>query len=143
MLKDNESNINPSLSKANQAEAIEGGEESISQWNEPSIYSVCVEEGKEGILTSSIVKTGQCKPVEDVESGLFKWTVVKWFAIAEQVVDHALERACLSTNWKEADKENQTPKKRKEVPRAKKGKEKEVLEIKGEGERSKVIKEEG
>ncbi|GBC48792.2 hypothetical protein RIR_jg25318.t1 [Rhizophagus irregularis DAOM 181602=DAOM 197198] len=76
MLKDDESNINPSLSKANQAEAIEGGEESISQWNEPSIYSVCVEENKEGILTSSIVKTGQCKPVDDVEGGLFKW--ISW-----------------------------------------------------------------
>ncbi|EXX56896.1 hypothetical protein RirG_212080 [Rhizophagus irregularis DAOM 197198w] len=77
MLKDDESNINPSLSKANQAEAIEGGEESISQWNEPSIYSVCVEENKEGILTSSIVKTGQCKPVDDVEGGLFKWVRAK------------------------------------------------------------------
>ncbi|PKB95588.1 hypothetical protein RhiirA5_385905 [Rhizophagus irregularis] len=54
-----------------------------------------------------------------------------------------IERACLSTNWEEADKENQTPKKRNEVFKGKEERERDKLETKEEGERSKTIFEEG
>ncbi|PKB97821.1 hypothetical protein RhiirA5_384383, partial [Rhizophagus irregularis] len=54
-----------------------------------------------------------------------------------------IERACLRTKAEEADKENQTPKKQKEVLRDKEERERKVLEIKHKGESSKVIFEEG
>ncbi|PKK58571.1 hypothetical protein RhiirC2_796096 [Rhizophagus irregularis] len=47
-LIEKESNINPSSSKANQADDIEGGVDSDAWRKEPSVYNVCTEEGKDG-----------------------------------------------------------------------------------------------
>ncbi|PKB96275.1 hypothetical protein RhiirA5_435100 [Rhizophagus irregularis] len=55
-----------------------------------------------------------------------------FFGPRRAAISLTIEHACSSTNWEEADKENQTPKKRNEVFKAKEEREREVTVTKEE-----------
>ncbi|GET54562.1 hypothetical protein RIR_jg9066.t1 [Rhizophagus irregularis DAOM 181602=DAOM 197198] len=65
---DEDSRINPSSSRAIQAEVMEEGEDSLAGWKEPSVYKDCTEGGKTSSSSLSI-KGGE--KVEEAAEGEF------------------------------------------------------------------------
>ncbi|PKK41964.1 hypothetical protein RhiirC2_804640, partial [Rhizophagus irregularis] len=66
--KDEELRINPSSSRASQAEVMEGDKESLAARKEPSVYKDCTESGK---TSSSILSLKEGERVEEVGEDWF------------------------------------------------------------------------